>query len=331
MISSTPRHCWKSAGWATQSSVTRPLVCWARRAAKRTATLDSGVLSTTTRNLRGRSISLMPRFLHPPRAAARVLPQVEKPAAFANTARATGQRADTMTIESEEQLENLKRAGVVVAATMRAMAAAMEPGMTTRELDALGRALLEREGARSAPETTYKFPGATCISVLPAIAHGIPGDQILRAGDLVNIDVSADIDGYYADTGGSFAIPPVTQDIETLCRDGKRAMWAGIHAVKGGGKLNAIGRAVQEFADKNRYTLIRNLASHGVGGALHEEPGHIPTWYEPGDRRRIAEGLVFTIEPFLSTGSHTAVGGDYAGTLFGGGGRPTVQYEHPLV
>jgi methionyl aminopeptidase len=236
-----------------------------------------------------------------------------------------------MTIEREEQLEKLRRAGQVVAATLKAMAAALEPGMTTRELDGLGRGLLEREGARPAPESTYRFPGATCISVSPAIAHGIPGEQVLKAGDLVNIDVSADIDGYYADTGGSFAIPPVTEKIERLCRDGKRAMWSGIRAVKAGGRLNAIGRAVQDFADKHRYTLIRNLASHGVGAALHEEPGHIPTWYEPNDRRRIHEGLVFTIEPFLSMGSHMAVDGDDDWTLFADGGHATVQYEHTLV
>lgn len=236
-----------------------------------------------------------------------------------------------MTIEREEQLEKLRHAGQVVAATLKVMAAAMAPGMTTRELDAVGRTLLERAGARPAPESTYRFPGATCISVSPAIAHGIPGEQVLRAGDLVNIDVSADIDGYYADTGGSFAIPPVTGKIERLCRDGKRALWSGIRAVKSGGKLNAIGRAVQDFADTNRYTLIRNLASHGVGAALHEEPAQIPTWHEPGDARRIHEGLVFTIEPFLSTGSHLAVDGNDAWTLFADGGHPTVQYEHTLV
>jgi len=236
-----------------------------------------------------------------------------------------------MTIGNEEQLENLKRCGQVVAAVMQAMAKATEPGMTTRELDEFGRALLEREGARPAPESTYGFPGATCISISPAIAHGIPGDQALKAGDLVNIDVSADIDGFYADTGGSFAIPPVRENIQRLCRDGRRALWTGIKAVRTGGKLSAIGRAIETFADKNRYTLIRNLASHGVGGALHEEPGEIPTWYEPGDRRRIHEGLVFTIEPFLSTGSHFAIDVKYEWTLFADGGHATVQYEHTLV
>jgi methionyl aminopeptidase len=236
-----------------------------------------------------------------------------------------------MTIGNENQLEKLKHVGRVVTATMTAMAKAMAPGMTTRELDALGRRLLEREGARPAPESTYGFPGATCISVSPAVAHGVPGGQVLKAGDLVNIDVSADIDGYYADTGGSFALPPASEKIARLCRDGKRALWTGIRAVKSGGKLNEIGRAIETFADKNRYTLIRNLASHGVGGALHEEPGHIPTWFEPRDARRIPEGLVFTIEPFLSTGSHLAIEGDDDWTLLADGGHATVQYEHTLV
>ena len=119
----------------------------------------------------------------------------------------------------------------------------------------------------------------------------------------MNIDVSAELNGFFGDTGASFAVPPVKPRIERLCRDGRRAMWAGIRAVKAGGKLNEVGKAIQGFADKNGYTLVRNLASHGVGRSLHDDPGEIPTWWEPRDRRTIPEGLVFTIEPFLSLGA----------------------------
>ncbi len=236
-----------------------------------------------------------------------------------------------MTIGNEAELEALKRVGRVVAEVMGAMARALEPGMTTGELDALGRGLLEREGARSAPEVTYDFPGATCISVFPAIAHGIPGAQVMRAGDLVNIDVSAEIDGVFADTGGSFAMPPVKPAIARLTRDGRRAMWSGVRAVRSGRRLNEIGRAIQGFADKNGYSLIRNLASHGVGDALHEEPKEIATWYEPRDTRRIGEGSVFTIEPFLSLGAEWAADSGDGWTLMAEDERPTVQYEHTLV
>jgi len=236
-----------------------------------------------------------------------------------------------MTIDNDNDLEALKRIGRIVAETLKAMGKALEPGMTTRELDEIGAKLLEREGARPAPALTYNFPGATCISVFPDIAHGIPGERVLKAGDLVNIDVSAEKDGYFADTGASFVMPPEAPRLMRLARDGKRAMWAGVNSVRAGAKLGDIGRAIQTFADREGYTLIQNLASHGVGRGLHEEPGSIPTWHDPSERRPIPEGLVFTIEPFLSMGSEWAVEGGDEWTLRADTGMPTVQYEHTLV
>ena len=142
-----------------------------------------------------------------------------------------------MTITTEEQLEQLKAIGRICALTRDAMAEALRPGMTTAELDEIGRKLLESHGARSAPEITYDFPGATCISVNEEIAHGIPGDRVIAAGDLVNIDVSAEKDGVFADTGASYVVPVGRDELEALCRDGKKAMWAGIRAVKSGAPL----------------------------------------------------------------------------------------------
>jgi len=236
-----------------------------------------------------------------------------------------------MTIESDNQLEKLRIVGALVARTLAAMGTALEPGMTTKELDDLGRALLEREGARSAPELIYGFPGATCISVSPDCAHGIPDGTVVKAGDLINIDVSAELDGYFGDTGASFAVPPTRPCIERLCRDGRRAMWAGIRAVKPGKQLNEVGRSIESFARRNGYSIVRNLASHGVGRSLHEEPTEIPTWYEPRDRRTITEGLVFTVEPFLSLGADWVVGRNDGWSLRPPFHQPTVQYEHTLV
>ena len=236
-----------------------------------------------------------------------------------------------MTIENEDQLEKLRTVGRLVARTLTAMGEALEPGMTTKELDDFGRALLEKDGARSAPELTYNFPGATCISVGPDCAHGIPDGTVVKAGDLINIDVSAELDGFFGDTGASFAVPPTSAKIERLCRDGRRAMWTGIRAVKSGGRLNEVGRAIETFARKNGYSLVRNLASHGVGHSLHDDPGEIPTWHEPNDRRMIPEGLVFTIEPFLSLGADWVEELDDGWTLRPPKGQATVQYEHTLV
>ncbi|MDP3339873.1 type I methionyl aminopeptidase [Frigidibacter sp.] len=235
-----------------------------------------------------------------------------------------------MTITHQDDLDSLRHIGAIVARTMQAMAKAMEPGMTTRELDGIGRTLLEREGATPAPEATYDFPGATCISVNEEIAHGIPGDRILKAGDLVNIDVSASKAGYFADTGASFRMAPVRPSLDRLCRDGKRAMQIGIAQVGHGKPLAGIGNAVGRFAQANGYTLIRNLASHGVGRALHEDPEEVPTW-PTQDRRRIHRGLVLTVEPFLSKGGIWATEGDDGWTLYSKPAAPVVQYEHTVV
>jgi len=236
-----------------------------------------------------------------------------------------------MTIGSEDELEKLKTAGRVVARTLKAMGEALEPGITTRELDDIGRRLLELDGARSAPELTYGFPGATCISVGPDVCHGIPGDRAIAAGDLVNIDVSAEIDGFFGDTGASFAVPPVAAKVERLCRDGRRALWTGIRAVRPGASLNAPGRSIEAFARKNGYSLVKNLASHGVGSALHEAPTEIATWRDSSERRQITEGLVFTLEPFLSLGADWVEETGDGWTLRPLGGEPTVQYEHTMV
>lgn len=236
-----------------------------------------------------------------------------------------------MTISSQAELEALRRIGRIVATVLRDMGKALEPGMTTLELDEIGRAGLDAWGARSAPELTYGFPGATCISVNHEIAHGIPGERRIAAGDLVNIDVSAELDGFFADTGASFAVPPVALSTKALCRDGKRAMWEGIGAVRPGARLAEIGERIERFAEKGGYTLIRNLASHGVGRGLHEDPEEIPTWRDASERRRLHEGLVFTIEPFLSRGASIAEESDDGWTLIADRPAPTVQYEHSLV
>ena len=236
-----------------------------------------------------------------------------------------------MTITHEDELDGLKAIGRIVANTMQSMAAAMEPGMTTAELDAIGEALLDRAGAEPAPRAAYGFPGATCISVNEEIAHGIPGPRVIRAGDLVNIDVSASKNGYYADTGASFRVSPVRPSLDRLCRDGRRAMQIGIAQVGSNRPLAGIGQAIGRFAARRGYTLIRNLASHGVGRALHEDPGEIPTWPVRTERRRIGRGLVLTVEPFLSQGGLWATEGDDGWTLFSSPRAPVVQYEHTVV
>lgn len=236
-----------------------------------------------------------------------------------------------MIVSSEYDLNGLKDIGRICASAVKIMGAALEPGITTRELDQIGRKVLEDAGAQSAPEFCYEFPGATCISVNEEIAHGIPGDRKIMAGDLVNIDVSGVKNGLFGDTGSSFIVPPAKPKIEKLLRDGKRALWVGLNQVRTGQPMVNIGNAIGTFAKKNRYTLIQNLASHGIGHSLHEEPKELSTWPDPDETRIMEEGLVFTIEPFLSLGGMWAEDGDDPWTLYSDPKAPTVQFEHTIV
>lgn len=236
-----------------------------------------------------------------------------------------------MVISNDEELAKMREIGRICAMALNRMSEALAPGITTRALDAIGRKVLEDAGARSAPELCYQFPGATCISVNEEIAHGIPGDRVIAAGDLVNIDVSAEKDGFFADMGASFPVPPVQPKTARLVRDGKRALWVGLNQIRTGHPIAGIGNAIGQFAKKNRYTLISNLASHGVGRSLHEEPKEVATWPDPDETRIMEEGLVFTVEPFLSLGGSWAEDGDDPWTLYSDPKALTVQFEHTVL
>jgi methionyl aminopeptidase len=218
----------------------------------------------------------------------------------------------------------------VVRAVFEAMKAAARPGMTTAELDAVGAAALAAHGARSAPQLMYRFPGATCISVNEVAAHGIPGALALRAGDMVNIDVSAELHGYVADMGESFVLPPVTPERARICAAVKEAVHRATAVLRAGRSLNVIGRTVQRVANAHGYDIVANLASHGVGRSLHEEPSYVPL-DNPRERRRLHDGQVLTIEPFFTTGVPWVAERNDGWTLEVARGALVAQYEHTVV
>ncbi len=236
-----------------------------------------------------------------------------------------------MSIQNENDLIALRKIGRIVAQCLQFMGSKLEPGITTLELDQLGQAFLEKHGAKSAPRLVYNFPGTTCISVNEEAAHGIPGAKKLCAGDLVNIDVSAELEGYFADTGGSFIIPPESNLKKNLCLATKRALDLALAVARAGQPLNSIGRAIETEALRNKLTVIENLGSHGVGRWLHEEPDFIPGYYDPDDKRVLKENQVITIEPFLSTGAREVFDAGDGWTLATAKKYLTAQYEHTLV
>ena len=236
-----------------------------------------------------------------------------------------------MTIETANDLEKLKLIGKIVAKTIKVMSEALEVGMTTKELDDIGRKFLELHGARSAPELVYNFPGATCISVNEEVAHGVPSSRVLKEGDLVNIDVSAELDGYFADSGSSFMIPPFTKLKKELLKATRQALIKSIEEVRAGVPINIIGKTIERHARKSGYSVIRDLGSHGVGRSIHEEPKFIAPYYNKEDKRILTNGMVITIEPFLSTGAEYVSSGSDGWTLKTDKEYLSAQFEHTMV
>ena len=236
-----------------------------------------------------------------------------------------------MTIETQDDVVALQRIGRIVSLVLQRMLDAAEPGMSTRELDRIGARLLEAHGARSAPQLAYNFPGATCISINEEAAHGIPGDRVIRAGDVLNVDVSAELEGYFADTGGTTVVPPTTAVKTRLCHATRTALAEAMKTARAGQPINGIGAAIERTAKAYGFKVIENLGSHGVGRSLHEEPEYIAGYFDPADRRVLREGMVITIEPFLSTKSRIVTEASDGWTLAGVRGNLSAQYEHTMI
>ena len=207
-----------------------------------------------------------------------------------------------MIVKTNEELQSLKDIGYICALIRDKMKEATVPGITTKELDDIAKELFEQHGALSAPIHDENFPGQTCISVNEEVAHGIPGKRVIREGDLVNIDVSALKNGYYADTGISFVVGEADNPMkQKVCDVALEAFDAAMTKVKPGTKLSQIGKAVHATARKNDVTVIKNLTGHGVGQSLHEAPSHVMNYYDPKDKTLLKEGTVIAVEPFISS------------------------------
>lgn len=236
-----------------------------------------------------------------------------------------------MTIESAEELAGMRNAGRVVATVLKEMIEAVEPGMTTAELDAFGATRLAAMGGHSAPIQTYNFPGATCISVNEGVAHGVPGELVIQPGDMVNIDVSAEVDGWWADNGGSTVVGEPTNEQARLLKATREARDRAIAAIRPGVPFSTVGRIFEMVAKQYDFNLVRNLCSHGIGRALHEPPRELYPYYRRMERRKFELGQVIALEPFMTTGRGWVDEGDDGWTLFGSPGSISAQFEHTIV
>lgn len=237
-----------------------------------------------------------------------------------------------MSISSQAELEGMQQISTIVAHTLKSMREYAKPGMSTKQLDEYGAGILNTLGAKSAPKLTYNFPGCTCISLNREIAHGIPSaNKILKEGDLLNIDVSAEMNGFWADNGGSFILGGMQNEHTQLVEASKQILYKAIHSIKDGVKISEIGKLIETEAKKAGYKVIKNLAGHGVGRSLHEDPQEILNCYDRFNRQRFKKNSVVAIETFISTHSSYAEQQADGWTLLGNRGGYVAQHEHTIV
>ncbi len=237
-----------------------------------------------------------------------------------------------MSITNETELTGMQKASNAVAKTLKSMIQYAQVGMSTKELDEYGAEILQSMGANSAPALTYGFPGYTCISVNNEFCHGIPhAERILKEGDLINIDVSAELDGYWADNGCSFVIGKDIHQHEKLVTASKEILLKAISNIRGGVKIADIGHLIDTEAKKRGYKVIKNLGGHGVGKSLHEEPDELLNYKNRFDQRRFRKNTVVAIETFISTASTYATELSDGWTMVGDKGGFMAQHEHTIL
>src|SRR5690606_23030365 len=237
-----------------------------------------------------------------------------------------------MSITKHEELIGMQKVSEAVAYTLKEMRNYARPGITTKQLDDFGAKILSDFGAKSAPYLTYGFPGWTCISVNNEFCHGIPSDnRILEEGDLVNIDVSAELDGFWSDNGGSFVLGEDINQHQKLVDASKEILQKAIGNIKGGVKISEVGHIMETEAKKRGFKVVTNLGGHGIGRSLHEQAEEIRNDKNRFDQRRFRKNSVVAIETFITTTSTYATELNDGWTMVGNKGGFMAQHEHTIV
>ena len=209
----------------------------------------------------------------------------------------------SITIYNDEDLLQMKKACVLAKEVLDYTSPFVKENISTNELDILCHEYIIAHGAIPAPLNYRGYPKSICTSVNNVICHGIPSEYILKSGDIVNIDVTVNLNGWYGDVSKTYIVGKCTKLAETLVDVAEKALYVGINAVKPFGYFGDIGAAIQKFVDKSGFSVVRDYCGHGIGRVFHDEP--VVVHYDSGEKgEQILPGMFFTIEPMINTGSH---------------------------
>jgi methionyl aminopeptidase len=239
-------------------------------------------------------------------------------------------------LKNTQQIDKIRRSGQLASRCLDLIETHLKPGITTAELDKIIAVFIKKNGAKAAT-LGYKggggappFPGSSCISINDQVVHGIPGPMTIKDGDLVKIDVTTILDGFFGDTARTFMVGQVPKVGVELCQATQKSMMLGIEQVKAGARLGDIGHAIQTYVEAKGFSVVRAFVGHGVGIKFHELP-NVPHHGSPGTGYRLKSGMVFTIEPMINAGNYEVEYLNDGWTVVTADGSLSAQFEHTVA
>jgi methionyl aminopeptidase len=233
-------------------------------------------------------------------------------------------------IKSPREIEIMRRGGKITATTLTMLLKTAKAGMSLRELDRLAERSIREMGGIPTFKGYNGFTATICASVNDEVVHGIPGDYVLKDGDLLSIDIGTTFEGYVSDSAASIGIGTVSPEAERLMRVTQESLMLGIAAMQKGNRLSDIGHAVQRHAESHGYGVVRALVGHGVGRKMHEEP-QVPNYGEPGKGIVLRPGLCLAIEPMITEGTPEVETLDDGWTVVTADGKLAAHFEHTVA
>ncbi|MDR6724664.1 methionyl aminopeptidase [Paenibacillus amylolyticus] len=233
-------------------------------------------------------------------------------------------------LKTKEQIEQMKKAGEILAACHREIAKMIRPGITTKEIDQFAEAFMKKSGATPEQKGYNGYQFATCASVNDVICHGFPGKYVLQDGDIVTIDMVVNLNGWLADSAWSYAVGQVTPEAQHLLDVTKNSLYKGIELAVVGNRIGDISHAIQTYAEGEGLSVVREFIGHGIGEKMHEEP-QVPHYGPPHRGPRLKEGMVITIEPMLNIGTFRSKLDSDGWTARTMDGSLSAQYEHTIA
>lgn len=233
-------------------------------------------------------------------------------------------------IKNEEEIKLIRKACEVTKLTLEMLKKEIKPGVTTKHLDKLAYDFILSKGCKPAFKGLYGFPGTICASVNEEVVHGIPGDRVLKEGDIISIDTGAVYHGYYSDAARTFPVGKIDSDKKRLIDITEKSFFEGVKNIKAGSYVGDISSSVQKFVEKNGYSIVRELTGHGVGKELHEDPS-IPNFGVKGSGARLNKNMVLAVEPMVNMGNRNVVFMPDGWTCKTLDGKPSCHYENTIL